>query len=206
MPTTSQRGVSSRTSRSIAPHSGPLASIAAAGRGAARPVSVSPAAIPMRLRPKSNARTACAGREGSIRACGTCSGIARDDADLADLVAVESDELPRALPALLERHAEHDALVRRHRQPGVLANLALELARIPPRVPEGDEGVRRPLAARHRLEHVARGGDLDAAGDLDRAVPLASRTVQDEPAVGAYGAAAQHRLRGDLLVAGMELH
>src|SRR6185437_1210940 len=176
MPTTSQRGASSRTSRSIAAHSGPCASIAAAGRGAARPVSVSPAAMPIRLRPKSNARTACAGWEAAIRSRG--SGIAGDGAHLADLVAIEADELPRALPTLLEGHAEHDALVGGHRQPGVLADLALELARIPAGIPEGYEGIRRSVAARHCLQNVARGRHLNAAGDFDRAVPLAARAMQ----------------------------
>src|SRR6185312_4408229 len=158
----------------------------------------------IRLRPKSNARTACAGWEAAIRSRG--SGIAGDGAHLADLVAIEADELPRALPALLEGHAEHDALVGGHRQPGVLADLALELARIPAGIPEGYEGIRRSVAARHRLQNVARGRHLNAAGDFDRAVPLAARAMQHESAVGAYGTSAQHRLRGDLLVARVELH
>ena len=73
----------------------------------------------------------------------------------AEAVDVDAQQAPGARPALLERQLEYDTRIHRHRGPGVLDHLALELARFPARVAERDESVGGPLAARHRGEHVA---------------------------------------------------
>src|ERR1019366_3927097 len=70
--------------------------------------------------------------------------MARDEADAG---AVDAQQLPGRLPAILERQVEYDALVHRQAQPGVVEHLALELSGFPAGIAEGDEGVLRPRAA-----------------------------------------------------------
>src|SRR5437016_1081681 len=123
-----------------------------------------------------------------------------------ELLDVDPQKAPRSRPALLERQLEHHARVDRHGEPGVLAHLALELPRFPTRVAESVECIRGTLAARHGREHVTGGRDLDRVGNLVSVVPLPARTMQHEAAVGMHGSATQHRLRGDLLAGGLELH
>src|SRR4029079_15148626 len=175
-----------RTSRSMAPQSGPVAPTSAAGRGPAVRVTVSPVASPMRFIPKSKARIVWI----------TPSGMA---GDAADDVLVDAEEAPRGAPALLVGQLEHDAGIYRHLHPGILLDLVLELARLPAGVAERDERILPALAARHGGEHIARGGDLHGVGNLVRVVPLAARTVEDEDAIGVHRAAAEHRLRADRL-------
>ena len=83
--------------------------------------------------------------------------------------------LPGRLPALLEGHLEHQLLVHRHRQPGIIEYLPLELARLPAGVAQSDEGVARTFAAGHGGQHVARGRDLDEVGDLVGRIPFTAR-------------------------------
>src|SRR5256885_13112879 len=54
--------------------------------------------------------------------------------------------------SLLELQLEHHPRIHRHGRPGVVAQLALELAGLPACVAQSDEGVRRALTARHRSE------------------------------------------------------
>src|SRR6185437_6765309 len=133
---------SAATSRSIAAQSGPVRVASAAGRGAAVPVSVSPVAMPIRLNPKSKARMASTG----------FSGMPGDQAQPVDIYA---EEPPGAGPALLVGQLEHHARIDGHGGPGVLADLALELAGLPSRVAECDEGIGRAFTARHCGQHVA---------------------------------------------------
>ena len=124
----------------------------------------------------------------------------------AEALDVDAEQPPGAGPALLERQLEHHAWIHRHRGPGVVAQLTLELPGLPAGVAERDEGIRGALAARHGREHVARGGHLDAVGHLVGVVPLPAGAMQHEAAVGVYRPAAQHRLRRDVLARGLELH
>src|ERR1700729_1883936 len=111
--------------------------------GAARRLTVSPEAIPMRRRPKSKARMTWAGALGM-----TCYE--------AHAGAVHSQQLPGRLPAILERQAEDDVLVHRQAQPGVIEHFALELTGFPARITERHEGILRTCAAGDGREHVAR--------------------------------------------------
>src|SRR5258708_5337246 len=146
-PTTRSRGCTARTVRSMEPQSGPLCRTAMAGRGAAVQVSVSPAASPIRLRPKSKARTVWTGGVGG-------SAPSSMPGHETQAINVDSHQPPRAEPPFFERQLEHDARVDRHRQPGVFAHLALELSGLPTRIPEGDERIHATLAAPHRGQHV----------------------------------------------------
>ena len=156
-------------------------------------------AMPIRLSPKSKARTVC-GRvmPGRCAYAWPASGLRR------------STSMPSSRQAPAQRcsngRSNTTLRVHRHGGPGVVLQLALELAGFPAGVAEGDERVRGALAARHGGQHVARGGDLDVVGDLVGVIPLAAGTVQHEAAVGVHRAAAQHRLLGDAAVGGLELH
>src|SRR6185312_11085991 len=138
-PTMRRRGLSASTSRAIAVQSGPARVVVAAGRGAAVAVSVSPAAMPIRLSPKSKARIASTG----------LSGMPGDQAQPVD---IDAEEPPRADPALFIGQLEHHARIDRHGGPGVVADLALELAGLPARVAECDEGAGRTFTTSHRGE------------------------------------------------------
>src|SRR5579862_1731099 len=193
MPTMSTCGCRRRISCSMRTQSGPSLRTCTAGRGAGLAVTVSAAAMPMRRKPKSKA----------TRVCGRASGIARDG---AQLLHIDAEQLPRSLPALRERELKHQTLIGRHWQPCVLADLALELTRIPACIAERDERVRGTLAARHRREHVARGRDLNELGDGVGGIPIAPRAMQHEAAVRLHWSAPQNRLLTDLLVTRLELH
>src|SRR5215472_18090278 len=101
----------------------------------------------------------------------------------AEAVDVDAQQAPGTRPALLERQLEYDARIDRHRGPGVLHHLALELARFPAGVAERDERIRWSLAARHRGEHIARGRDLNGVRNTMGVVPLAAGTMQHEAAI-----------------------
>src|SRR5256885_7629015 len=109
----------------------------------------------------------------------------------AQAIDVDPEQTPGTGPALLERQLEYHARIHRHGRPGVLAQFALELAGLPARVTESDEGIRRALAARHRREHIPRGGHLDGVGHFMSVVPLPARPVQHEAAVGVHRPAAR---------------
>src|SRR5271154_4411220 len=94
--------------------SGPRAVLRAAVSGVAVPLTVSPLAMPIRRVPKSNDRIKRARRSGMT-------------GGQADPGGVNAEGLPGCLPAFLIRQLEHDALIHRHRKPGIVENLALEL-------------------------------------------------------------------------------
>src|SRR5512146_484959 len=192
-PTTRRRGLRASISRAIAGQSGPALPNNAAGRGAAVAVSVSPAAMPMRLSPKSKARTASTG----------FSGMPGDQAQPVD---IDAEEPPGAGPALLVGQLEDHAHIDGHGGPGVFAHLALELAGFPARVAESDERIARTFAAGHRGEHVTRGRDLDRLGHLVRVVPLPALPLEHEAPVGMHRAPPQHRLSGEVLRRRLQLH
>src|SRR5688572_9165884 len=113
------------------------------GRGCAVPSSGSPTATPIRFNPKSKART--------VRSGMPCRVLQSRE--------IEAEELHRAWQALLRRHVEEDRVARLDREPRVLRQLVLELARGPAGVPEGHQHARRPFAAADRLEDVLRRGE-----------------------------------------------
>src|SRR5688500_14582761 len=82
--------------------------------GCAVPSSGSPTATPMRLRPKSKARTVVAARSGMSRF-------------VLQPPEVDAEKLHRRRQPLLGRRLEDDAVGRLHREPGVLRELVLEL-------------------------------------------------------------------------------
>src|SRR5262249_13712523 len=150
-PTTRTRGCSERNRRSIEPQSGPLCETASAAIGAALRVSVSPPASPIRLSPKSKARTVC----GCLS---VASGMPGHEAQPLD---VDSQQPPGAEPAVLKRQLEDDARIDRHGQPRVVADLAFELTGFPSGIAERDECVQRAFTPGHCCQHIARGSDLD---------------------------------------------
>src|SRR5262245_37135025 len=154
-----------------------------APRGRALPVSVSPLAMPMRLSPKSRARTRRISRSGMT-------------GERRELSGLDAEQPERCEPALLVGQIEDHALVGGHREPGIVEHLALELAGFPTRVTECDEGLLRAGAGGHGREYVARGRDLDGIGNAMRRVPLAARTMQHEAEILVPGTAAQYRQAG----------
>src|ERR1044072_6183118 len=83
--------------------------------------SGSPTAIPMRFRPKSKARTVRPRRSGMSRF-------------ILQPREVEAEELHRRRQPRLGRRVEENAVARLDREPGVLRQLVLQLARRPARV------------------------------------------------------------------------
>src|SRR5690242_3236367 len=156
-PTMRRRGLSASISRAIASQSGPARVTGEAERGAAVAVSVSPAAMPMRLSPKSKARMASTG----------FSGMPGDQAQPVD---IDAEQPPGADPAFFVGQLEYDACIDRHRGPGVLPDLALQLAGLPARVAERDESIGWTLTASHRGQYIARGRDLDGLRHFVRVV------------------------------------
>src|SRR3954468_2690419 len=103
-----------------------------APRGRAVRVSVSPLAIPILRSPKSSARTVV------IRDSDPRSGMTRERGELPGFHA----EQPQGgEPTLFIGQVEDHALIRWHRQPGVVEHLAFELAGFPARVAEGNESL-----------------------------------------------------------------
>src|SRR5690554_8230711 len=90
-------------------------------------------------------------------------------------VDVDARDRGRGLPAAFEGGLEDDPVVGGDVDPGVVRHLLLELPRSPARITQGDQRMARPLAARDRLEDVARGGDADVVGDPEGDVPVAVR-------------------------------
>src|SRR2546421_5007213 len=140
-PMTSCPGCHSCTSRLIASNPG----AAIAGSGCAVPSSGSPTATPMRLRPKSKARTVREARSGMSRF-------------VLEPREVDAKELHRLVEALLCRDVEQDRVLGFHREPGVLRQLLLELAGGPAGIAERHQHALRAFAATDRFEDVFRGG------------------------------------------------
>src|SRR4051812_22855598 len=114
---------------------------AMAGSGCAVPSSGSPTATPMRLRPKSKARTVRAERSGmSCFVLETC--------------VVDAEQLHRLWQALFGRGVEKDGVLRLNREPGVLRKLLLELAGRPAGIAQRHQHALRAIAAPDRLEDV----------------------------------------------------
>src|SRR6185312_800936 len=90
---------------------GPMRTVA---QGTAVALMVLPEAMPMRLRPKSKPR---ATRPRP-------SGMARGEAHAR---AVDAQQLPGSLPAILEGKVEDDLFAHRQAQPGIVEHFALEL-------------------------------------------------------------------------------
>src|SRR5260221_2959585 len=138
-PMTSWAGCHSLTRRPMA--SKPGAAIGASG--CAVPSSGSPTATPMRLRPKSKARTVRAARSGM-----SCFIV---QARVGD-----AEQLHRLCKALFCRDVEQDRVLRLDREPGVLRQLLLELAGRPAAKAERDQHALLAFPTRDRIEHVPR--------------------------------------------------
>src|SRR5688572_29379740 len=160
----------SASTRSSAGQSGPFGPLEIVVRGWAARVSVSPLAMPMRLRPKSKARTTM----GCDWAWSGMSG------KRGELPGFDAEQTQRGAPALFVGQIEDHALIGGNRQPGVVQQLLLELTGFPARVAQRDECLVGTGAGGHGGEHVARGGHLDRFGDLVGGIPFTAGTVQNE--------------------------
>src|SRR5690348_9263236 len=120
--------------RCRAVQSGPEGPLAIAPRGRAARVSVSPAATPILLSPKSSARTV------EIIDPELGSGMTGERGELAGFHAEQPE---RGEPALLVGQVEDHALIRGHRQPGVVEHFLFELPGFPSGITERDEGLFR---------------------------------------------------------------
>src|ERR1700679_3223488 len=202
-PTTTRAGCHSRSSASIRSQRGMPAATGTASRGAAERLTVSPQATPIRRRPKSNASTirgappaGFAGVAGSgttgpgIGSAGIAgSGIAPDRADARQL---HPKEASGGLPAGLERQFEYQAGVHRRAQPCVCPDLIFQLAAVPARISQCDDGFLRTLAAGHGGQYVPRSRYMDDIGHFERRVPFAAGAVHHETTIGLHGAATQY--------------
>src|SRR5947207_1341695 len=122
------------------------------GRGCAVRSSGSPTATPIRLRPKSRARTVREARSGM-------PGFVLQPRE------VEAQELHGGRQALVRWHVEEDGVARLDGEPGVLRELVLELPRRPAGVTERHEHARGAFAAADGFENVLRGGEADCRSD-----------------------------------------
>src|SRR6185436_12137773 len=111
----------------ISGQSGPDGPLVTVPRGCAVRVSVSTLAMPILLSPKSSARTSS-----------TRSGMTGEGRELPGL---DTEQSQRGQPALLVWQIEDHAFSGGHRQPGVVEQLAFQLAGFPARVAERDEGL-----------------------------------------------------------------
>src|SRR2546421_3922852 len=154
-PMTSCPGCHSCTSRLMASNPG----AAIAGSGCAVPSSGSPTATPMRLRPKSKARTVRAVRSGMSRC-------------VLEPRIVEAEQLHRLAEALLRRDVEQDRVFRFDGEPGVLRELLLELPGRPAGIAEGHQHALGAFAAADRFKDVLRGGEADRFAHAQRCLPV----------------------------------
>src|SRR5450759_688767 len=99
------------------------------------------------------AATAVGGAAGAAR-----SGIAADRTDAREF---DAEQAACGQPAGLERHVEDDAGVDRRAEPGVGADLILQLTAVPARVTQGDHRLRGAFAAGHGIQNVPGSGDVD---------------------------------------------
>src|SRR5690606_31744621 len=111
--------------RSIACQSGPPSRIGTVSSGRAARVRVSPAAMPTRRSPKSKARMMRGRRASGMPGLG------------AHLVHVDAQQAPGGKPAFLIREIEEHGLVHGQGKPGVVEELALQLARLPAGIAQG---------------------------------------------------------------------
>src|ERR1700722_5450850 len=192
-PTTTRAGCQSRSSASIRSQRGMPAATGTASSGVAERLTVSPQATPIRRRPKSNASTTCGapGTTGTgIGGTGIAgSGVAPDRADARQL---HPEEASRGLPAGLERQFEYQVGVHRRAQPCVSADFIFQLAAVPARISQCDDGFFRTLAAGHGGQYVPRCRYVDDVGHFERRVPFAAGAVHHETTIGLHRAAAQY--------------
>src|SRR5437764_9438203 len=184
-PMTNCPGCHSCTSRLMASNPG----AAIGGSGCAVRSSGSPTATPMRLRPKSKARTVRAMRSGMSRF-------------VLEPRVVEAEQLHRLSEPLVRRNVEEDRVLRFDGEPGVLRELLLELAGRPAGIAERHQYALRAFAAADRFENVLRGGEADRLAHAQRRLPVARRLVQHEAAIGLHRTAEidrrfRHRAIGD---------
>src|SRR5690606_25882862 len=175
-PTTSPSGRHSRWSWSIAAQSGPCACTSTTASARAPWPNALPTATPMRRAPTSKPSTVPSRRmPGTVRAPGAPgSGMA---GVIGHARHVHADPASGTLPARLQRQPEQQFGIGGRGEPAVLAQLVLELAGAPAGAAQRDHRRARALAARQRLEHVARGGHVEAVADRQAGVPAAVAVV-----------------------------
>lgn len=81
-------------------------------------------------------------------------------------------------------------------EPGIRREFLLQLPRTPAGIAQRDQRLLRAVIVGDRLEYVARGGEADLGGHVQRRLPVPAflAPVQDETAIGLHRAAGQHRL------------
>src|SRR3546814_1240026 len=89
--------------------------------------------------------------------------------------------------------------------PGVVQDLAFELAGFPAGVAEHDNVIVRTFAESDRTQDVARSGDVQAIGDFHARFPAARLAMHDKAALRLHRAAPEHdRFVGEAVV--LEFH
>src|ERR1700723_394150 len=178
-PTTAMSGCQSRIIVAINSQRGPLGPAGTVSRAEALRLKVSPQATPILRRPKSKARTIFGRDDSGISAGGADSG------------QFHAQQAAGRVPARFERQVENQALIHRGAEPGIGANLLLQLAAVPAGIAQGDDGLGRTLAARHGGQNIARGRHMQRIGNLERRIPFTVRAVYHEAAIGLHGAPSQ---------------
>mmetsp|Transcript_11328 Transcript_11328/g.21959 ORF Transcript_11328/g.21959 Transcript_11328/m.21959 type:complete len:230 (+) Transcript_11328:224-913(+) len=127
----------------------------------------------------------------------------------AEHARVDAQQAQGLVVALLDRRVEDDGRRGVDRQPTVAADFLFELAGGPAAVAQGDQQLARPGAIRQRLQHVAAGGHLQAAGHGQRRVvvrPFAvQRLMQHKATVRLHRPAVEHRALGQAVGGRAEL-
>src|SRR5512135_82327 len=209
-PTTSRPGRHSASSAPIAlKRAAPIAAMGCSG--CAVRSRASPTATPVRRSPKSNARTVESLSEAEMRDWGGRVAPAWPDMRRSGMTRfvlqagkIDAQQLHRRRQPLLDRRIEDDRVLGLDREPRVLRQLVLELARRPAGVAERHQDLGRAFAAADGLENVLGGGQPDRLTHPERGLPLAGRRVQHEPAVGLHGSAEKNRRIRQLAVAQRE--
>ena len=97
-----------------------------------------------------------------------------------------------------------------HGEPRVLRDFLFKLPRAPTRIADGEHCALDFVVLVQAFDDVARGGERDAVGDAQTAVPVADGRVQHEAALGLHRAAHHHILvfkaRGRVFADGGEHH
>ena len=160
-----------------------------AGRGSAAGI-----AQPSLLRVVLRARAVRPAAADASRVPGGARQQQRIDVELAQ----------RAAPLRVVVAVEHDGLVGRHRQPRILLDLGIELARSPAGIAQRQQTLARSVALGDRLQHVEAGGQRHRVVDAQAALAGPVRGVQHEAArvvhraAGAQPYPASRRHRRDL--------
>src|SRR5580704_10952474 len=179
-PTTAMSGCQSLSIEAMSSQRGPFRPAGTVSKAEALRLMLSPQATPILRRPKSKARMIFAREDSGISAGGT------------DSRQFHAQKTSGGMPAGLERQFENQTQVHRRTQPRVRPKLFLQLAAVPAGVPQGDNGLLGPLAARHGRQYVPRRGHVQRIGDLERRIPFAERAMHDEAAIGLHRSTAQY--------------